>query len=64
MKKLLLLVPLWIGVLVAKQEALVTSSQSECAYSISDPRKNYRAKMAQQYFGKGKCRKWNRFCGR
>jgi hypothetical protein len=31
-----------------------------------DPRKNYRVKMAKQYFGSGggRCHKWNRFCGR
>lgn len=67
MKKLLfVLVPL-MGLGLAKGEAIVTVQKTEMVEIVQlDPRKNYRAKLARQYFGKGggSCRSWSRFCGR
>ncbi len=70
MKKIaFVLVPL-LGVALAKAEAhaeqtLLLSTQ-RVTLGPKGPGKNYRVKMAQQYFGRGggRCHKWNRFCGR
>ncbi len=61
----LLLIP-FLGVALAKSEALAEQrTQAKEVISVG-PRKNYRAKLARQYFGSGagSCRRWNRFCGR
>ena len=67
MKKLLFLAVPFIGVGLAKGEAIVTAQKTEMAEVVQlGPGKNYRAKLARQYFGGGggRCHKWNRFCGR
>ncbi len=67
MKKLLLIAVPFIGVGLAKSEAVVMEQKTQLVEIVRlDPRKNYRAKLARQYFGSGggSCRKWNRFCGR
>jgi len=66
MRKLLLMLVPFIGVGLAKSEAIVVEQKTELVKILKlDPRKNYRAKLARQYFGGGSsCRKWNRFCGR
>ena len=67
MKKLLLMAVPFMGVGLAKSEAVVVEQKTELVEIVKlDPRKNYRAKLARQYFGGrgGKCHKWNRFCGR
>ena len=66
MKKLLFVLVPFLGVALAKSE-IVTGQKSEIARLVRlEPRKNYRAKLARQYFGSkgGRCHKWNRFCGR
>ena len=67
MKKLLLIAAPFMGVGLAKSEAVILEQKTELVETVKlDPRKNYRAKLARQYFGGGGggCRKWNRFCGR
>ena len=67
MKKLLLMLVPLMGVGLAKGEAIVTAQKTEMVEIVKlDPRKNYRVKLARQYFGGGgsRCHKWNRFCGR
>jgi hypothetical protein len=66
MKKIaFLLVPL-LGVAFAKSEKMMAQEGEMVQLVKVDPRKNYRVKMAKQYFGGGggRCHKWNRFCGR
>jgi len=66
MKKLLFVLVPFLGVGLAKSE-IVIEQRSELVQIVKlDPRKNYRAKLAKQYFGSGgsRCHKWNRFCGR
>jgi hypothetical protein len=66
MKKIAFALVPFLGVALAKAEALAEQrTQNKEVISIG-PRKNYRAKLARQYFGSGagSCRRWNRFCGR
>ncbi len=66
MKKLLFVLVPFLGAALAKSE-IVMEQKSEVIQLVKlDPRKNYRAKLAKQYFGSGggRCHKWNRFCGR
>lgn len=66
MKKIaFVLVPL-MGVALAKAEALAEQKTQITQVTTLGPGKNYRAKLAKQYFGRGgsRCHKWNRFCGR
>jgi len=66
MKKLVFLLISFLGIGLAKSEKR-TAQKSETIQLVKlDPRKNYRTKMAKQYFGGGggRCHKWNRFCGR
>jgi len=60
-----LLVP-FLGVALAKSEKMMAQKSEMVELVKLDPRKNYRAQMAKQYFGGsgGRCHKWNRFCGR
>ncbi|GIV24203.1 MAG: hypothetical protein KatS3mg025_1862 [Bacteroidia bacterium] len=57
-------VPL-LGVALAKAEAQVEIAKIQEQVTVTlGPGKNYRAKLAQSYFGgRGKCRNWKRFCG-
>ncbi len=67
MKKLLLMLVPFLGFGLAKGEAIVMAQKTDMVEIVKlDPRKNYRAKLARQYFGGGggRCHKWNRFCGR
>jgi len=67
MKKLLVMAVPLMGFVLAKGEAIVMKQKTEMVEIIKvDPRKNYRTKQAQQYFGSrgNKCRKWGRFCRR
>jgi hypothetical protein len=66
MKKLILLLVLFLGITLAKSEKITDQKIGVPQLVKLDPRKNYRAKMAKQYFGSGsgRCHKWNRFCGR
>ncbi|RMF48059.1 MAG: hypothetical protein D6750_08260 [Bacteroidetes bacterium] len=66
MKKIaFVLVPL-LGVALAKAEAPAEQKTHLTEITSLGPGKNYRTKLAQQYFGRGggRCHKWNRFCGR
>jgi hypothetical protein len=67
MKKIAFFLLPFLGILFAKSEK-VTVQKGEVVQLVRlDPRKNYRVKMAKQYFGVGgggRCRKWNRFCNR
>jgi len=66
MRKLLFLLISFLGIVFAKSEKKTAQKNETIQLVKLDPRKNYRAKMAKQYFGGGggRCRKWNRFCGR
>ncbi len=66
MKKIALLFIFFLGILFAKGEKVTVQKDETVQFVRPDPRKNYRAKIAKQYFGGGggRCRKWNRFCGR
>jgi len=66
MRKLAFLLIPFLGIGLAKSEKIVETNSETIQLVKLDPRKNYRAKMAKQYFGGGggRCRKWNRFCGR
>jgi len=66
MKKLLLVLVPFLGVGLAKSEIVGDQKSAIVQLVKPDPRKNYRAKLARQYFGSGggRCHKWNRFCGR
>jgi hypothetical protein len=66
MRKIAFLLILFLGLALAKSEKIVEPSSGTVHLVKTDPRKNYRAKMAKQYFGGGgrRCHKWNRFCGR
>ena len=59
------LVP-FLGVALAKSEKMMAQKSEVVQLVKLDPRKNYRAKMAKQYFGGrgSRCHKWNQFCGR
>jgi hypothetical protein len=66
MEKLVFILVPFLGIALAKSEKL-TEQRSELIQLVKlDPRKNYRTKMAKQYFGGGggRCHKWNRFCRR
>jgi hypothetical protein len=66
MKKIAFLLIPFLGIGLAKSEKLVEQQNGMVQLIKVDPRKNYRAKMAKQYFGGGggRCRNWSRFCGR
>ncbi|GIV24273.1 MAG: hypothetical protein N3A68_08360 [Bacteroidia bacterium] len=66
MKKIALVVVPLLGVALAKAEAQVEVEKVHERVTVTvGPGKNYRAKLAQSYFGgRGKCRNWKRFCGR
>jgi len=66
MRKIAFLLIPFLGIGLAKSEKIVETNNETIQLVKLDPRKNYRAKMAKQYFGGGggRCRKWNRFCGR
>jgi len=66
MRKLVFLLISFLGIALAKSEKMMTQKSETIQLVKLDPRKNYRAKMAKQYFGGGggRCHKWNRFCGR
>lgn len=66
MKKLAFVLVTFLGVALAKSEKMMAQEGEMVQLVKLDPRKNYRAKMAKQYFGGGggRCHKWNRFCGR
>jgi len=55
-----------LGVVLAKSEKILKQKSETIQLVKLDPRKNYRTKMAKQYFGGGggRCHKWNRFCVR
>jgi len=66
MRKLVFLLISFLGIALAKSEKMRAQTSEMIRLVKLDPRKNYRTKMAKQYFGGGggQCRKWNRFCGR
>jgi hypothetical protein len=66
MRKIALVLVPFLGVALAKSEKMIAQKSEMVQLVKVDPRKNYRAKMAKQYFGGGggRCHKWNRFCGR
>jgi hypothetical protein len=66
MKKIAFLLVPFLGVALAKSEKMMAQEGEMVQLVKLDPRKNYRVKMAKQYFGGGggRCHKWNRFCGR
>jgi len=66
MRKIVFLVCFFLGIALAKSEKMRAQKGETIQLVKLDPRKKYRAKIAKQYFGGGggRCRKWNRFCGR
>jgi hypothetical protein len=66
MRKIAFLLVPFLGVALAKSEKMMEQKSEMVQLVKLDPRKNYRVKMAKQYFGGGggRCHKWNRFCGR
>jgi hypothetical protein len=66
MKKIAFVLVPFLGVALAKSEKMMAQKSEMVQLVKLDPRKNYRAQMAKQYFGGGggRCHKWNRFCGR
>jgi len=66
MRKIVFLLCFFLGIVLAKSEKMRAQKSETIQLVKLDPRKNYRTKMAKQYFGNvgGRCRKWNRFCGR
>jgi hypothetical protein len=61
-----LLVPFLLGIGLAKSEKLMAQESEMTEVVKVDPRKNYRRKLAKQYFGHGggRCQSWKGFCGR
>jgi hypothetical protein len=66
MRKIAFVLISFLGVALAKSEKMTVQKSETIQLFKLNPRKNYRTKMAKQYFGNvgGRCRKWNRFCGR
>jgi len=66
MKKIAFFLLPFLGISFAKSEKVTVQKSEAVQFVKLDPRKNYRVKMAKQYFGGGggRCRKWNRFCNR
>jgi hypothetical protein len=66
MRKIAFLLIPFLGIALAKSEKTVELKSKTIQLVKLDPRKNYRTKMAKQYFGSGggRCSRWNRFCSR
>jgi hypothetical protein len=66
MRKIAFVLVPFLGVALAKSEKMMAQKSEMVQLVKLDPRKNYRAQMAKQYFGGrgSRCHKWNRFCGR